>query len=78
MMNSEIMARGRITYINLQIHSAALEESGCSAWQLEDEDQEDSSIVRLYYTCHAAIMAKVYMLAANGLHMCNLERKVHA
>lgn len=55
-----------LDYINEQVTKAAMAESGVRADQLSDESQEDTPIVRLYWTTLSAIWAKVYMTAAQS------------
>jgi len=59
--------------INSYLYDLARKESGVRADQLSDESQEDTPIVRLFWTTLSLVQAKLYMLAANGLHVIPSE-----
>jgi hypothetical protein len=61
--NSEL-----IQEINQEVSTMAMQESGCSAYDLQDEAREDSPLVQLYWMTNSMLMAKVMMTCASQLY----------
>lgn len=73
--NSADMKR-TLQEINDAVYFEAMKEAGVNAYDLTDEEQEDSYKIKLYWTYASLNLSKVYMAAAQQLYRNGLDKEI--